>query len=462
MGDTMNEVAKQSAAVSAMQAGWDLIDALLGGTVAMRAAGKAYMPQRLMEEGSDYAERLKCATLLPALAETIETMTGRAFYKPMTDKDLPDFIAAEVWPDIDRQGTSAEVFAQSWFKQGGSFGLSHVLIDSPATVGVKTQADQTAAKLRPYAILLHPSRVLGWLVNDRGEIEQLRVTFQREERGEFDVKMVEQIRVYEFARVRVFEKIKRTDGADEWAQVEDYATAYPGIPLITFYTQRSGFMTADPPLRELAYLNAKHWRQGSGLDDLVETAMVPILAGVGLDDRQQITIGARSAINLPMGCDLKYVEHSGAAIGSGREQLQDLEDQMRKAGAKLLTPTSATKTATQAGDDSARENSQLAGYIRKFEASFAEMLATIARWRGQDEGGTVELQPNLDPDPMPAESMNVLAKMVVTGALSQETLFAEAKRRGMVSDAVQWEDEQARIQAQGPATGTEPQAPPAA
>jgi len=374
---------------------------------------------------------------------------------------LPDFIKDEVWPDIDRQGTSAEVFAQSWFRQGTSFGLSHVLIDSPATVDVKTQADQTAAKLRPYAILLHPSRVLGWLVNDRGEIEQLRVTFQREERGAFDVQLIEQIRVYEPSIVRVFEKVKQADGKGEWAQVDDHDTAYPGIPIITFYTDRTGVMTADPPHRELAHLNAKHWRQGSGLDDLVETAMVPILAGIGLDDRQQITIGARSAINLPMGSDLKYIEHSGAAIGSGREHLHDIEDQMRKAGAKLLTPTSATKTATQAGDDSARENSQLAGYIRKFEASFAMMLAVIARWRGQEAGGTVELQPNLDPDPMPSESMNVLAKMVATGALSQETLFAEAKRRGMVSDAVQWEEEQARIQTQGPALESQPQEPEA-
>ena len=58
---------------------WPLIDALLGGTPAMRAAGLAYLPQQPRENDEDYAYRLSTATLFPAYARTAAVMEiGRA------------------------------------------------------------------------------------------------------------------------------------------------------------------------------------------------------------------------------------------------------------------------------------------------------------------------------------------------------------------------------------------------
>ena len=60
-------VSSKTAAVAKMHGHSVMIDALLGGTEAMRAAGKAYLPQWPREEDDSYQTRLGTSTLLPVL-----------------------------------------------------------------------------------------------------------------------------------------------------------------------------------------------------------------------------------------------------------------------------------------------------------------------------------------------------------------------------------------------------------
>jgi hypothetical protein len=90
------------------------------------------------------------------------------------------------------------------------------------------------------------------------------------------------------------------------------------------------------------------------------------------------------------------------------------------------------------------------------------LLDMIASYRGEESGGTVEINADLDPDSVPNETMTVLGKMVATGGLSRQTQFAEAQRRGLVSSELTWEDEQTRIDTDGPSEPEPaPVAPPA-
>lgn len=435
---------------AAMQPGWQLVDDLAGGTTAMRAAGTRYLPKRPLEEQSDYDARLASATLLPAFSETVARMTGRIFAEPLVvGENVPGWIMDEVLPDVDRQGRNLHVFAREWFSEALSYGLSHCLVESPRADGIRTRADQRAAKVRPYAIRIHPRRILGWREHD-GELVQLRVRFQRvEDDGEFGSKTVEQVRVYESGRVRTYEKVERGTERNAWLQVDEVQTGLARIPLITLYTQRTGMLTATPPLLELAHLNAKHWRMQSSNDTLIDTASVPILALSGINEGDDVIIGAKHAIRLPTGATAKYVEHTGAAIGAGRQSLVDLVEDMRRAGAKLLQPADASKTATEAREDAAADNSALGGMATQLQDTLIDLLDLIAEYRGEATGGTVEVRPNLDPDPTPANTLTTLIGLRNAGALSDETLFGEAQRRGLVASDVAWADEAERIAAQG-------------
>ena len=430
----------------AMADGWQLVDDLAGGTTAMRAAGTRYLPKRPLEDEGDYRARLNGATLLPAFSETIKRMVGRVFAEAiLVNEDVLPWIADEVLPDVDLQGRNLHVFAREWFGEALSYGVSHCLVESPRADGVRSRADQVAQHIRPYAIRIHPRRVLGWRT-ERGQLTQVRIAFSRTEPdGAWGTKTIEQVRVYEPGRVSVYEKTDK----DTWALVDEVPTGLDRIPLITLYTARTGMLSATPPLLELAHLNAKHWRMQSSNDTLVDTASVPILSITGVSEGDDVIIGAKHAVRLPQDASMQYVEHSGAAIGASRQALADLVEDMRRAGAKLLQPADASKTATEAREDAAADNSALGGMATQLQDTLVDLLDLIAEYRGQDTGGTVSVRPNLDPDPTPADTLMALINLRNAGALSDQTLFAESQRRGLVASDIAWDDELERIQQQG-------------
>lgn len=435
-----------SQAVAAMHADWDLIDALLGGTPAMRAAGEKYLPKRRLEEDTDYRARLNCATLFPAFAETVQNMVGRVFAEPLLiNEDVPAWVRTDVLPDVDRQGRNIHVFSTDWFRSALAYGLTSVLVESPRVAGVKTREDQRKAGVRPYVIQLKQRDVLGWKLDDSGKLLQVRIARSRlAEDGPFGQKMVPQVHVYEPGQVSIWEKPDK-----DWALVETVQTGFAGIPLVTLYTARTGMLTAMPPLRELAYLNGKHWVQQSSNDTLIETASVPILAVTGVRSGDEIVIGAKNAVRLPQGADMRYVEHSGAAISAGREALTALKEEMRQSGAKLLAPQAGqAKTAAQVDEEAARDNSALGAMALSLQDTLALLLDTIAAYRGEAAGGTIKVQPNLDADLVPNESMKTLLDMESKGILSPQTVFEESQRRGFVGEDRTWEDEQTRVREQ--------------
>ncbi|MCV4343313.1 DUF4055 domain-containing protein [Pseudomonas capsici] len=447
-------------AVDAMRAYWDVISPLMGGTMAMRGAGKNLLPQYPAEDDCVYKERLRLSTLLPAYAETVGNMTSRVFAEPLqVGDDVPEVIQ-EMTLDIDNSGNDINSWAVEFFREGLSHGLCHAFVDHPQAGDLRTQAEEQAAGVRPYAVLVKPGQVLGWRVKD-GTLTMIRyIEVIEEEDGEFGVKCVEQIRVLEPGTWRTY----RAGEKGGWVLHEQGTNSLTRIPWVTFYTGRTGFMTAKPPLLELAHLNVKHWQSQSDQDNILHVIRVPILVRIGLQpqfDAQgklippEFKVGTGSLTDIPANGDLKYVEHTGQAVESGRTALQDLISEMRMAGAKLLTPEkTATKTATQAEEEAAQELSPLQRMSNHFGDCLAQLLQFMAEYRSLGDGGTVEMRGNYDVDYMPEVSLPTLVSMANAGLISKETLFAEMQRRGVISDEYNWEDELAKIEAQGPSLGT--------
>lgn len=429
---------------------WELTDALMGGTRTMRELGREYLPQWTMEHDDDYTARLRNATLLPAYKETVEAYTGRVFAEPMSvDEETPAWLQEEVFPDVDTQGRNLQVFLKDVFRSALNHGIHYVLVDAPyVDTSNMSREEQRAQGLRPYAFDIHPKRIIGWKQRD-GVLTQVRIRFTVErEEGLFGVRSVEQIRVYELGSENSIVNTYEKDSEGVWVLAEEERRLpFKGIPLIPFYTGRRGYMVACPPLRELAYLNAKHWNQQSSLDSLLQTACIPLLCTIGLDDNSDIVVGSKSATNLPINGDMKFVEHSGQALSTGRDQLKDLEHSMLIAGATLLQRDDNIKTATQAREEATRSNSLLANVVEGFQDAANQLIHKLGEWR---TGTTVpaqpvEIQANLDPQDMSHESMPHIRDMVQHGALSRQTWFEEAKRRGLLYEELDWAVEQERI-----------------
>nr|WP_279423329.1 phage terminase large subunit [Glaesserella parasuis] len=221
------------------------------------------------------------------------------------------------------------------------------------------------------------------------------------------------------------------------------------VPVVPFITKESNvFALGEPPLLELAYLNIKHWQSQSDQDNILNTARVPLLGIFSDTEVNKLQVGG-SALHLPAGSQIAYIEHSGNAINAGQDSLKELESQMRVAGAKLLDKTVLAMTDSQAKEEQGKEISLLRLYANKFEDALDLALEYVGLWLGIDDVGKVEISGNIDDDLDPNASMDMVIKMQQAGTLSKQTVFNEAKRRGLISDNVEWEDEQARLNEEG-------------
>ncbi|SEC25216.1 protein of unknown function [Pseudomonas saponiphila] len=448
-----DDPSKTLPAVDAMRKDWAIVDVLMGGTRAMREAGKKFLPQWPKEEADAYQARLNTSTLLPAYSETVQNMTGRVFSDPIAFCDDISKQIEEMAEDFDRQGNNLQVWAQSLFSTGLSHGLCHVLVDYPPAEGLKTKADEKSAGVRPYGVIIKPGQVLGWRSEPRGGqifLTQFRYMESVEvDDGAFGCKNIDQIRVLVPGAWATYREVEDGKGKKVWMLYEEGATSLPVIPLATFYTKRTGFLTATPPLLELANMNVKHWQSQSDQDNILHVARVPMLAVSGIDDGSLITVGAGAATLLPKDCEMKWVEHTGKAIEAGRQSLQDLVEDMRLAGAKLLQRERQTiKTASQSEEEAAQEMSPLQTMAGQLEDALDQVLQFFALWMGLPEGGHVKVKGNFDIDFAPELTMPFLLSLNKARILSDQSLFEEVQRRGLLSDELDWDEEKAKVAAQ--------------
>ncbi|MCW9731921.1 DUF4055 domain-containing protein [Avibacterium sp. 20-15] len=431
-----------------------IIDDLLGGTAAMRNAGTAYLHQMSLESKERYQKRLERSTLYPALSETLSQMTGRVFFKPIDVQDVNQVITDRFLPDVDMLGNNLDVFAARWFYASLAYGVSYVLVDYTKINDVRTLADEIKVGARPYLVHIKPQSVLGFktaMHNGRQVLTQFRYTENVVvDKDEFTTETMEQINVYEIGRVRKYQK-----RGEDFELVDDVELKIAGkrldfIPIVAFATKNSGeFMLGEPPLMELAYLNIKHWQSQSDQDNILNTARVPLLArfGVNQDPTSPNTmqIGG-SLIDLPENGDLRYIEHSGNAIGAGQESLKMLESQIQMAGASLLVKSEIAMTDSQTKEEHDKLISKLRLYANRFEDVLDLTLEYVGKWLGVEKAGSVEITGNIDSDIDANSSIESIIKLQAAGIISAQTAFSEAKRRGLISDNVEWEDEQARLE----------------
>jgi hypothetical protein len=451
----MSDVSTKTDSVTAMELDWELARALLGGTRAMRAAGTTYLPKWPKEDDEAHNCRLATAVLFPAYKRTISTLTGKPFSEPVTVGDDVPAQIAQWLQDADLRGRNIDAFAADVMESALGYGICGILVEYPKKAeGVKTVADERKAGLRPYFIQIHPWQVLGWrdeYVNGVWTLTQLRLLESVDEPiGDFGVSKIAQVRVLVPGAWQTYRK----NDKKEWVLHEEGTTTLQIIPYVPVYGERVEFMVGKPPLIEVANLNVAHWQCASDQQTILHVARVPILAAIGVDpDTFEMTVGGASAVKIPTGGDLKFVEHTGKAIEAGANELEALEERMRQAGAELLVLRPGKITATQTATENAVGMCALHRIAQNLEDALDQALQIMALWVGEKSGGHVELFKDFGAASLAEASTQILLDSASARKISDETFFAEMQRRGIVSPDIDWQDEKERIDAQGPALG---------
>lgn len=455
-------VASTTQIVDAMRAEWGLCTALLAGTDGMRAAGQRLLPKWPNEEAESYKQRLATAVLFPAFGRTVDTLAGKPFSKPVTlSDDAPPEVATWM-QDADREGRNLHSFAADCMQAAVGYGLGGILVEYPVVnreEGARpmTQAEEAALQLRPYLVHIKAGQILGWRTERRNGatlLVQLRLFEVVEEAdGEWGTVAVEQVRVLTPGAWQIWRKPKEKDWTDAYLHAQG-VTSLGVVPFVPFYGKRTGYLTAKPPLLELAHLNVAHWQSASDQQTILHVARVPILFGRMLGDDVTVTVGAASGV---MGktpdADLKWVEHSGAAIKAGADDLAALEERMRQAGAELLVIKPGQVTATQTATENAVGMCALQRITLDLQDALNAALALVSQYANLPTAATVTLFNDFGVSSLAEASADLLLRATDAGYVSAETFRGEMRRRGVLGADVDEDEEAERLASQGPALG---------
>lgn len=444
MSNTVNQRSEASAAmVSAAAKG----RTLMGGTRAMRAAKTSYLPQFDAETDAAYKARLDGSWLFNGYKKTVRDMTGRVFDKPVElGDDATDRIKGWV-NDIDMQGRDLSAFARDVFERGFDAGISYIMVDAPRRDKSVTQAQAEAQNLRPYLTHLKVEDVLGWKaesVDNVTLLTQLRISETYtvpDANDEFKEESKEQVRVLDLptdeegsratnVRVRIFREIEGS-----WAVYDEYTTGAAEITVVPFYADRTGFFTGEPVLDDLADVNIAHWQSQSDQRNILHFARVPILFGAGQDEPEEgeerkISAGSMFSARDP-NAKLNWVEHSGAAIASGRQDLKDLEFQMETFGLQLLA--ARAQSATGEALDAAKETSQLSMMADSLQDALEQALLWMADYGGEAATPSAVVNKDFGVSMLTAQELTVMLTAVNTGNMPLRTFVEEMKRRGFIA-----------------------------
>ena len=300
---------------------------------------------------------------------------------------------------------------------------------------------------RPYLYLLPGENILAARKNEDDKLIHIRIletaVVQDGQWGEKEVK-----------RVRVFDREGDVvtwslyDGETDAPIVLDQPFALKEIPVTPIHAAEaiaSDQLQAPPPLLDLAYMNVQHYQESSDQSNILRIARVPVLFASGVADDAAITIGSEYAIKGDVGADLKYVEHSGAAIGAGRDSLKDLETKMESYGLGLLENSGVAQTATGHALRAGETNNRIAMLALSVANALEVGLGWVAYFNKIAEP---DFQVHVDTEygiSTTSEDLTALANARTMGDLSREDYLQEMKRRGILRNEFSLADNEDRL-----------------
>jgi hypothetical protein len=451
----MNKVDDKSAAVLSMTPAWEMVDVLLGGTEAMRKAGERVLPRFAAESDKQYQARRSVATLYPAYSDTVVKLAGRPFSRDISMEDADKNPEFEEWmKNVDRQGRNLDHFMSSRMENAIAYGMSHILVDFPKNDAV-TVEEEKAKGIRPYFVAVNCSQLLGWRVSADGTLRQVRYAETvTEDDGEFGSKDVKQVRVYEETKWAVYRKVVNKAGnGEDWVVWEAGPNPLGVVPFVTIYGRRTAPLMSRPPMIELAFMNVKHYQSQSDQDNILHVARVPLLVASGVDSEFDLVVGSSTLTKLPPNATLMYTEHTGSAIGAGKISLDDLKEEMRQAGAQMMVVRPGPRTATEVSSEDNSNLSDLQRITENAQDSLNTALEYMAKWAKVAKAPKATLFKEFGVAAQGVDAMTPVLAAVGQGVISKETAFNEMRRRAIIDPTVTWEDEEERMEAEGPPVG---------
>ena len=437
----------------AMERNWNIIDAVAGGTLALRDGGSKWLPLEPAEDQRDFAIRLRRAIFFNAFERTLHGLVGMVFRKdPELANDNNDRLK-ELWENIDNAGTHGAVFSKDLFTSACKYGHSLIYVDMPPPLPEgSTLADERAMNRRPYWVMYEADQIVNWRHETINGQQMLTLLVLEEEsyepNGEYGQEEVERYRVLRPGSWQLFREVKDEAGQTAYILESEGVTSLPYIPVSVCYSRKLGPMLSKPPLLDLALINLAHYQKYSDLSTYLHIASRPILWFRGRDINRKVeAIGPYTFFDVDsQNGTVDFAETTGAALGAAKEDIEHLEKQMSVLGLSLLAGNKPTQqTATETLLDTVKEESDLATAARSLQDALELALQYTAAYEGI-EAGSVALGSTMTDLTLTPEEMRVW----IEGAnkvFSLDTIYSVFQAAGKLPEDFDANQEKLNIEA---------------
>lgn len=260
--------------------------------------------------------------------------------------------------------------------------------------------------------------------------------------------------------IEVWER-SREEEDSEYQMIEYRNHSYKGIPLVTFYTKRTGYMTGEPPLRDLADKNVEYWQSSSDQRNILRFTRFAMVFFSGLSDDEiskPMEVGPNRFFRAkdPQ-ASMKFVEHTGSAIKSGEDDLHRIKEEMQVLGMIPLIRRSGGVTATERAIDEGARRSDAERWVETLEDALVEMYKIAAIWLDVElpDDFTIDINDDFGFDLREGGEIEQLFKMWEGGAISHTTLLEELKTRNVLSELLDIDSEIRSIEQSPPPNSRE-------
>lgn len=498
----------------AMAPYWRMVDAILGGVDSMRATSTAYrsgvagpqvpyenlrslrrsvsvpqspyLPAFENETPYDYSRRLSTAPLTNIYADVSDNLASKPFAKTLQLEESAGDDLKKLADDIDGQGNSLHVFASEAFKQSVDKAIHWVLVDFTRVPVGATLADERSLGARPYWVHVPVERLLAvYSIFHQGKehIVHARIFEPCTERHGYKEETYRRVRVLNrevtrdaTGRVLVIDEPtwevwqeEEVDSKKTWRMVDSGALTLPIIPLVPCATGKREGMTWKlcPPLRDLAHMQVEEFQQESNLKHVKEMTAFPMVAGNGIappKDAQGndvvVPIGPQSVLFAPPDGEgnhgaWTFLEPAATSLSFLETSLEKHRTEMRNLGKQPLAEANLTVVTT--ANVSMKASSAVQAWSILFKDALELAWQYTCLWLKQNKPPKVSIHTDFGVELTKDKELSEIRELEKQGILSKEDVAIEFKRRGVLRDDFDWEENQERRA--GEDQGLEPEEP---
>lgn len=439
-----DDISQRSADSEAMLPYWKKVASIIGGEDAVKEAGEEYLKKHVGETKQEYEFRLSVAKFTNIYRDVVENLAAKPFEEEI--EILGESVPTEVKDfaeDVDGDGENLTVFAGNVFFNGINDAITWIFIDYPNTEPgtIRTRAEAKAANLRPYWINVLAQNVLEARVTKFGG--KIALSYIRFLEPGSDKKS-DKIKVFELIGGRVGWSVYQKNDKQEWFKVSDGFLTVTEVPFVPFITGRRDGKRFffRPALQDAVNLQMTLYRQESDLEYAKKMTAFPMLSASGVKPERNpdnslktIQTGPNSVLWAPpdgsgQSGNWSYVEPNAGSLKFLAEDVKETKQDLRELGKQPLTAQAGLTVITTAYAAGKSKTAVGAWGLALKNALEEALLITCAYLSVQYEP---EVAVYDEYDNFSTEDFSSILTMREKRDISQETLWIEAKRRGILS-----------------------------